>query len=112
MAKLPDISKLSDKDQKALDALLAKAGTSVAQLASNGKSPMADPAYRAKCLALRPTFEAMAVKEGVTLAHIFTASDKAPVSYRCPSTGDVYSGRGKKPTWLKGHEADYLVKAN
>jgi hypothetical protein len=42
MAKLPDTSKLSAKEQAALDALLAKAGTSIAALASNGKSPMAD----------------------------------------------------------------------
>lgn len=109
MAKLPDVSKLSAKDQKALDDLLAKAGTSLTALTSNGKSPLSDPSYRKKCLELRPQFEAKAREHGVTLAHIFTASDKPTVSYRDPQTGSVYSGRGKKPSWLKGHESEYEV---
>jgi H-NS histone family len=112
MAKLPDVTKLSAKDQKALDDLLAKAGTSLTALTSNGKSPLSDPAYRKKCLELRPQFEAKAKEQGVTLAHIFTASEKPTVSYRNPDTGGTYSGRGKKPSWLKGHQAEYQIRAN
>lgn len=111
MANL-DVTKLSDKDQKALDALLAKAGTSVTALTRNGRSALSDPAYRKKCLELRPQFEAKAREHGVTLAHIFTASDKPAVSYRNPDTDDTYSGRGKKPSWLKGHETEYQIRAN
>ncbi len=110
MAKLPDTTKLSPKEQKALEELLGKAGTSIAGLSS--KSPLSDPAYRKRCLDLRPKFEAMAVEEGVTLAHIFTASDKPVTTYRHPTTGEVYSGRGKKPTWLVGKETEYQVRAN
>lgn len=46
-------------------------------------------------------------KHGMTLAMIFTATDKAPKSYRSP-TGETWHGKGKKPEWLKGHEAQYL----
>jgi DNA-binding protein H-NS len=48
----------------------------------------------------------------VTLAYVFTASDKPASQYCNPATGDVCSGRGMKPTWLKGYEAEYQVKAN
>jgi hypothetical protein len=111
MVKLPDTTKLSAKEQKALDELLAKAGTSIAALASNGKSPMSDPAYRQKCIALRPTLEQTCIEHGVTLAHVFTASNKPAKQYRDPASGAVYS-KGKKPSWLKGHEAEYLVRSN
>jgi hypothetical protein len=104
MAKL-DISKLSPKEQKDLNKLLRKAGSSIA--AVTGKSALSDPAYRQKCLKLRPKFEEMARKEGVTLAHIFTATEKPVKTYKHPETGQTYSGKGKKPDWLKGREEDY-----
>lgn len=111
MAKLPDTTKLSAKEQASLDALLAKAGTSIAALSSNGKSPMSDPAYRDKCIALRPHLEETCKDHGVTLAHVFTASTKPPKTYRNPTSGETYSGRGKHPAWLKGHETEFEVKS-
>ncbi len=110
MAKLPDTTKLSPKEQKALDDLLAKAGTSLLAMASNGKSPMSDPAYRDRCIALRPTLEETCKDHGVTLAHVFTASTKPAKMYRNPTSGETYSGRGKKPGWLKGHETEFEVR--
>jgi hypothetical protein len=110
MAKLPDTSKLTAKEIQALEAMLAKAGTSIAALAN--KSPLADPAYKAKCLALRPEFEKLAQEKGVTLAHIFTATDKVPTTFKDPATGAVYLGRGKKPAWLVGKETEYEVRTN
>jgi DNA-binding protein H-NS len=48
-------------------------------------------------------------KYGVSLAVIFTASDKAPKpsrQFKNPADGSVYtySGRGKVPGWLKGSD--------
>ncbi len=53
-------------------------------------------------------------KYGMTLAQIFTASDKAPKApkqYKNPDNGSVYtySGRGKLPAWVK---PEYEIKAN
>ena len=58
---------------------------------------LSNPAYRQKCLELRPKFEEMARKKGVTLAHIFAATEKPVKTYKHPETGQRYSGRGKKP---------------
>ena len=105
-AKL-DISKLSPKEQKALGKLLNKGGTSIA--AVTGKSALSDPAaYRQKCLALRPKFEELARKEGVTLAHIFTATNKPVKTYKHPETGQRHSGRGKKPAYREGSKGTWL----
>jgi hypothetical protein len=113
MAKLPDMTKLSAKDQEALAALLAKAGTSIAALSTNGKvSPLSDPDYVAKCIALRPELEKYCVDRGVTLGHVFTASDKPRKVYKDPATGKVYESKGKKPEWLKGNEDKYEVRSN
>lgn len=110
MTKKLDTSKLSAKEVQALEAMLAKAGTSIAGLTN--KSPLSDPAYKAKCLAFRAEFEQLARDKGVTLAHIFTATDKVPTTYKHPTTGETYLGRGKKPAWLAGHEAEYEVRPN
>ena len=59
---------------------------------------LSNPAYRQKCLELRPKFEELARKEGVTLAHIFTAT---------PETGQRYSGRGKKPAYREGSKGTW-----
>ena len=54
---------------------------------------LSNPAYRQKCLELRPKFEELARTEGVTLKHIFTA---AP-----------YSGRGKKRAYREGSKGTW-----
>ena len=54
---------------------------------------LSNPAYRQKCLELRPKFEELARKEGVTLKHIFTATR--------------YSGRGTKRTYRKGSKGTW-----
>jgi hypothetical protein len=59
-AKL-DISKYSPKELEKLNKL-------------NKLNNLSNPAYRQKCLKLRPKFEELARKEGVTLKHIFTAT--------------------------------------
>src|SRR4051812_46890728 len=60
-------------------------------------------------------------KYGLTLAQVFTASDKPPSErkqYKHPENGSLYSysGRGKVPGWLKGSDgkpnAQYEVKSN
>lgn len=48
-------------------------------------------------------------KYGLTLAQVYTASDKplsARKQYQNPETGALYSysGRGKVPAWLKGQD--------
>ncbi|KYK47672.1 hypothetical protein A1D31_30110 [Bradyrhizobium liaoningense] len=48
-------------------------------------------------------------KYGLTLAQIFTASDKPPSerkTYKNPTTGETwtYSGRGKVAAWAKGRD--------
>jgi hypothetical protein len=52
-------------------------------------------------------------KYQLTLAQVFTASDKPPVSYKCPTTKVVWHGIGKRPVGLKGLSKDamqqYLV---
>src|ERR1039458_278351 len=83
-----DLSKLDQKEQTAFNAMLAKMGHSVAAL--SGKAAMSDPVYRQKCLSLKPEFERMAHEKGVTLAHIFTASDKPVKTYKNPTTGETY----------------------
>jgi hypothetical protein len=110
MAKLPDVTKLSPKDQRALEELLSKAGTSLTAL--SGKSPLSDPAYRKKCFDLRPRLETMCMEQGVTLAHCFTISNKPRKQYKHPETGAIWASKGKKPEWLKGHEDKYEVRAN
>ena len=107
MAKLPvpDVSKLSDKEQRELDALLAKTGTSIAVL--SGKNPLADPKYRKKCLELRAQFEKTAIEHGASLEHVIAATGKM---YKNPATGEVYM-KGKKPKWLEGRESEYLMSS-
>ena len=59
-------------------------------------------------------------KYGLTLAQVFTASDKMPTQkqYKHPGDGSlyVYSGKGKVPGWLKGSDGKpnpaYEVKAS
>ena len=53
-------------------------------------------------------------KYNMTLAQIFTATDKAPTApkqYKNPENGSVYtySGRGKLPGWVK---PEHEIKAN
>ena len=80
-----DISKYSPKELKKLNNL-------------------SNPAYRQKCLELRPKFEEMARKKGVTLAHIFAATEK-PVNN--PEPGQRYSSRGKKPAYREGSKGTW-----
>ena len=68
---------------------------------------LSNPAYRQKCLKLRPKFEELARKEGVTLAHIFTATNKPVKTYKHPETGQRYSGRGKKPAYREGSKGTW-----
>jgi hypothetical protein len=75
--KSPDISKYSPKELEKLNKL----------------NNLSNPAYRQKCLKLRPKFEELARKEGVTLKHIFTATP--------------YSGRGKKRAYREGSKGTW-----
>ena len=104
-AKL-DISKYSPKELEKLNKMLSKGGSSIAAI--TGKSASSNPAaYRQKCLELHAKFEELARKEGVTLAHIFTATDKPVKTYKHPETGQKHSGRGKKPAYREGSKGTW-----
>lgn len=49
-----------------------------------------------------------------TVGEVFgeQAKTTVPAKYRDPETGDEWSGRGKKPLWLKdkGDPDDYLIR--
>jgi len=47
-------------------------------------------------------------KYGLTLAQIYQATDKEPDSYRCPTTGIVWNGKGKRPIGLKSLTKEQL----
>ena len=86
-----DISKYNPKELKKLNKL-------------NNRS---NPAYRQKCLELRPKFEEMARKKGVTLAHIFAATEKPVKTYKHPEPGQRYSSRSKKPAYREGSKGTW-----
>lgn len=47
-------------------------------------------------------------KYKLSLAQIFTASDKPPVSYKCPQTNVIWHGMGKRPVGLQKLSKDAL----
>ena len=68
---------------------------------------LSNPAYRQKCLELRPKFEEMARKKGVTLAHIFAATEKPVKIYKHPEPRQRYSSRSKKPAYREGSKGTW-----
>jgi hypothetical protein len=46
----------------------------------------------------------------LTLAQIFTATDKEPVSYKCHLTGKLWSGKGRRPEGLRNLKPKELEK--
>lgn len=76
------------------------------------RSPLNDPTYRNKCIALRIKYKKLAIQDGVTLGHIVNATDKPVKVYKNPITGQTWCSRGKMPNWLKGHLEEYLVKTS
>jgi len=105
MTKLPDISKLTPDQRRELLSQLKAAN-----------NPMADPEYVKRCLEMRSELATLCEKKGLTLAHVFTASNKAPKEeehFKHPQTGETYAyrGKGKKPTWLAGNEDKYRIPA-
>jgi len=76
-----------------------------------GKKQEQAKLIREKGMEARKDVEAYCLKKhGLSLQAIFTASDKPLMTYRHPTTGQTYAGRGKKPAWLIGHEAEYAVQ--
>lgn len=76
-----------------------------------GKKQEQAALVREKGMEARKDVEAYCLKKhGLSLQAIFTASDKVPVTYKDPATGKTYAGRGKRPSWLAGHEAEYVVQ--
>jgi hypothetical protein len=108
-----DTTKLSAKQLKDLEALLGKAGTSVADLSKKtgkAKSRMSDPAYRQLCIDLRPKVEQFCIENGVEkLQHVYTASLKERALYRHPD-GKTWNSKGKMPHWLEGRKEQYIVR--
>lgn len=105
MAKKIDLSKLDPKKQEELRRLLAEAGSASILY---GDAPLADPDYRKKCSELKSKFEREATKEGVSLSDVITMITTK--IYVNSNTNEVYT-KGKKPKWLEGNEAKYLVEA-
>jgi DNA-binding protein H-NS len=99
MAKI-DISKLSLAERRELLAEL--------KTASN---PLKDPDYVKRCIEMRTKLERQCLKEGLQLAHVFTASDKERKSYTHPETGNTWDGWGKPPAWVTEQKKAQKVAA-
>jgi hypothetical protein len=96
MAASIDLDKLDAKERKVFEDMLAKMGTSYVAL--SGGNPLADPAYRAKCKALRSEFETMAKNKGVALEDVFVT--------KMYINGDKVFTKGKPPKWLEDCKTD------
>jgi hypothetical protein len=96
-----DLEKLDAKERQTFEAMLAKMGTSAVAL--SGKNPLVDPAYRAKCKALRSEFETLAKSKSVALEDVFVT--------KMYINGDKVFTKGKPPEWLKtdADKAKYLI---
>lgn len=65
-----------------------------------------------RCKALKEEFNERCSEEGLTLSQVFFEGRQggvASVKFKDPTTGKTWSGRGKKPQWLFGHEREYAV---
>ncbi|MBU9526157.1 H-NS family nucleoid-associated regulatory protein [Burkholderia multivorans] len=58
-------------------------------------------------------FAADVVKTLTTRFHLTTKKgSKAPTNakYRDPASGKTWSGKGRKPSWMIGHDDEYLIQ--
>jgi len=70
-----------------------------------------DESVEERITALKERIEKMCFDEGLTLNQVVFKDRFGKVSpkYRDPATGRTWSGRGKKPKWLEGHEAEFSL---
>jgi DNA-binding protein H-NS len=65
-----------------------------------------------RCQALKAEFQERCSEEGLTLSQVFFEGKQGGIAnakYKDPISGKTWSGRGKKPSWLIGHEEKFAI---
>lgn len=65
-----------------------------------------------RCVTMKAKLMALCEEEGLTLSQVFFEGKQGGVAnakYKDPSSGKTWSGRGKKPGWLLGHEKEFAI---
>ena len=65
-----------------------------------------------RCIAMKAKLTALCEEEGLTLSQVFFEGKQggvATIKYKNPTSGQTWTGRGKKPSWLIGNEKEFSV---
>lgn len=65
-----------------------------------------------RCQALKAEFQERCAEEGLTLSQVFFEGKQGGIAnakFKDPVSGKTWSGRGKMPGWLQGHEKEFAI---
>src|SRR5688572_3634884 len=66
-----------------------------------------------RCITMKEKLTKLCDDEGLTLSQVFFGGKQGggpgTVKFRNPETGQSWTGKGKKPHWLYGHESEFTV---